>query len=281
MPQKMQPLARTPVGISEHPLTDHSESISLQLIDPSVFFPALVKFDVSAINSLLTGTSESHLHRLVCSEVLNDLVLQIEAQQSAMNLSRMSYQNFLPVEDGFSRLQREFRERNREIFESLNRASNSSFAGQHPFWPPPFRDDVYQHGTQDPHYQDGAQAPQDVVAQTNTEKLAAWGYTGKIPDEFLCYITREIMTAPVVVYPQIPLDYGETHDAEVAFVDGITLDRSALERWRQSNPTDPRTRAPITHDAQVIANVDLAARIQAFMDSINPENPANRSLVIR
>jgi hypothetical protein len=271
MPEKMQPLARTPVEISEHPLTDHVESISFQRIDQRF------EFALFTLNSL-AETTESFLGRFICSEVLNSLVLRVEAQQFAPNLARMFSQDFMPVEDSFSRLQRELLETNPEIFESFNRASNSSFAGQYPFWSPPFRDDMYQHNTQDPYYQGGAQ---DFVAQTNAEKLAAWGYTGEIPDEFLCYITSEIMTAPVVVYPQIPLGYGEAHDAGVVFADGITLDRGALERWLQSNPTDPRTRAPVNHGAQVIPNVALAARIQVFMDSINPENSANRSMIIR
>ncbi len=260
MPQKMQPLARTPVGISESPLA-LPEDIRLLYISSELLTRNIARFSSDADNRLREWEIG-----WTCQLVLDGLIRRIELRQlfepppvdTSLARIGMPYQNFVPVEDVLSRMRREFRE--------SHNFGQYFFAGN-PFRyaPPP---EAYRHDS----------APR---AQTNAEKLAEWGYLGEISSEFLCYVTGEIMTDPVVVYPQIPLGYGEASDARVAFAEGITLDRSALTEWRRHNSTDPRTRAPINHDAQVIANVALAARIEAFMDSINPENPANRSMVIR
>lgn len=105
--------------------------------------------------------------------------------------------------------------------------------------------------------------------QTNAEKLVAWGYTGEIPEDFLCYVTGAIMTDPVVVYPRVPIGNGAA-DAEVEFAAGATLDRSALLEWLGSHHTDPRTRAPVDHVDQIVRNADLRQRIDAFMESVKP-----------
>jgi hypothetical protein len=67
----------------------------------------------------------------------------------------------------------------------------------------------------------------------------------KVPDEFRCPVTCEVMADPVMC------------------ADGFTYERAAIERWLGSHVTSPKTNAPLPSRA-VIPNHNLKGVIEAW-----------------
>lgn len=69
----------------------------------------------------------------------------------------------------------------------------------------------------------------------------------RIPDEFRCSITREIMSDPVICS------------------DGHTYERAAIERWLSNHRNSPKTNAPLP-SRNVLPNHNLRTIIEAFKE---------------
>jgi hypothetical protein len=84
-----------------------------------------------------------------------------------------------------------------------------------------------------------------LALESAIEKLKSTVIKKKIPEEFLCPITHEIMKDPVVTS------------------DGNTYERQAIEQWLKRNNTSPLTNAPLANK-KVIPNQHLKNTISKF-----------------
>ncbi len=85
------------------------------------------------------------------------------------------------------------------------------------------------------------------VLEAAIEKLKSTIVKKKIPEEYLCPITHEVMTDPVVTS------------------DGNTYERQAIEQWLKKNNTSPLTNKPLANK-KVIPNQHLKNTITKFMN---------------
>ena len=92
--------------------------------------------------------------------------------------------------------------------------------------------------------------PTANTEETNAEKLGLFdGLELDIPDDFICPITLQIMTDPVIA-PGYPQRY----------------ERSAITAWVEGNRTNPVNRQPL-HSRDLVADKNLKAQIDLFVQS--------------
>ena len=74
------------------------------------------------------------------------------------------------------------------------------------------------------------------------------GERKRVPDEYICPITTEIMTDPVTT------------------LDGFTYERAAITEWLRTKDTSPKTGATLESKA-LIPNYNLRSIIRAFNEA--------------
>jgi hypothetical protein len=89
--------------------------------------------------------------------------------------------------------------------------------------------------------------PAATVLNSNQEQLGS--YPGRIPEEYLCQLSFEIMTDPVFD-PRVP---------------HIKFERGYIERVLAIKNENPFTRQPLTHE-ELIPDTELKDLIKTFVD---------------